>query len=159
MTGKDGGKAAGAGLAGMIASVLTGADRAPGCGMLMRSNVRAMPAAALMATPAANLYRYALAHADHNIIRVRAHGTIRVSTTLRKPATAVTRHPSSGHAGGNSQSRADGDGMLGVNRPGAVRERLHWAGAGIETAWSMRCAGTSPDFQHAGAIRCTRSDA
>jgi hypothetical protein len=115
-----------------------------------------MPAMALTAKPAASLYRYVLAQADHDIIRVRAHGPIRTSTTRRKPAAAVTRHPSSGHIGGNSHSRADGDGMLEIEQPGTIRERFHWAGAGIGTTRSMRRAAGSPDFHRAGAIRCTR---
>ncbi|HEV2680623.1 MAG TPA: hypothetical protein VGV14_08985, partial [Rhodanobacter sp.] len=114
LTGKDDGKAASASFAGMIAGVLTGADCAPGCGMPIRSNVRAMPPA-LIATPAASLYRYALAHADHDIIRVRAHGAIRVSTIRHKAVVVVACHPSSGHMGCNSQSCVDGDGTRGVH--------------------------------------------
>jgi hypothetical protein len=108
--------------AGAAATALAGVDSAPGCGMPRRSNTKAAPAMAPIATPAASLRRCALAH-GHNGMRARAHGTIRASASRRKPATALTRHPSSGHVGGSSQRSAAG--RRAGNRLGTHRERTH----------------------------------
>lgn len=146
-----------AGLADVATTTQAGVDSAPGCGMPMRSNTKAAPAMAPIATPAASLRRCALAH-GHDGMRARAHGTIRASASRRKPATALTCHPSSGHVGGSSQRSAAGRGVLGGSRLGAARERTHCAGAGIRTAGATgrRPADESPDFQRAGAITYTR---
>jgi len=153
--GKDGARMTDAGLVDVATIALAGVDPTPGCGMPMRSNTRAAPATAPMATPAASLRRGALAHPGHEGMRACAHGTIRASTSRRKPATALTCHPSSGHVGGSSQRSAAGRSTLGGTRLGTARERIHCAGAGIRTAGATdrRRADEPPDFQRAGAIR------
>jgi len=122
LAGKDGARMTDAGLADVATTALAGVDSAPGCGMPRRSNTKAAPAMAPIATPAASLRRCALAH-GHNGMRARAHGTIRASASRRKPATALTRHPSSGHVGGSSQRSAAG--RRAGNRLGTHRERTH----------------------------------
>jgi len=89
---------------------------------------------------------------------MRSQGVIRGLASRRKPAAAVTRHPSSGHAGGNSQPGADGEDTAGLRGLATTRERIHWAGAGIRTVPSMRSIEALADFQRAGAISCTRAD-
>ncbi|AGG89517.1 hypothetical protein R2APBS1_2426 [Rhodanobacter denitrificans] len=108
-----------------------------------------------MAMPAASLCRCALAHPEHHSMHARAHGTMRAPTSRRKPATALTCHPSSGHVGGSNQRSAAG--RRAGNRLGTHRERTHCAGAGITTGGATgRRADEAPDFQRTGAIRYTR---
>ncbi|MES1154484.1 MAG: hypothetical protein ABUL45_06140, partial [Rhodanobacter sp.] len=104
--GKDGTRMTDAGLADVATTALAGVDPAPGCGTPRRTSTRAAPAMAPMAMPAASLCRCALAHPDHHSMHARAHGTMRAPTTRRKPATALTCHPSSGHVGGSNQRSA-----------------------------------------------------
>ena len=133
-------------VADVAASVLASVDRVSECDIPIRSDRMAAQATALMATPAANLCRRARAQSGHDILRAFAHSAIRLSTTRRKPASAFTCHPSSGHAGGNNQSSANGDGTL-----GRTRARIRWAGTCAGTARPMRRrADVSPDFRRAG---------
>ncbi|EIL97390.1 hypothetical protein [Rhodanobacter thiooxydans] len=149
LTGKGAARRAGAGVAGAPTTTAADPDPVAGC-VPTRSNTRATPAIALAATS-----RRAPAHSGHVEMRARAHGTIRATTSRRKPAAAVTCQPSSGQVGGNSQRSVGGCRVRGDSRAGTTRERAHWAGAGITTSgvaarWRP---DEPPDLQHAGAIR------